>query len=279
MLRRDQQAPSPQQQAWLDSKLQALKPAALEQLDRDLKNAADCLDLRATFFAFQAANEIDPAWASARSAAVFALRDRVLAGEIVKRPVWSMGTPKGRFIPAPFVEGDTNTTRISVEPNKGDRLLRITVTVENVSAASDPAYAGDPMSRRMAAFLGGAHIAGDLAEPGKPARLAHPSHIYLVTGGGRVLMPCSYVLPESKTLRGASMDFRGANKRVWTGNQVAQGRSFLVDVLFSAPQDLRRAGLLFYGATVSEVVMEPDASSNKSAPSREGVSKGSRCAT
>jgi hypothetical protein len=240
----------------LESKAQTLKLAALEQLDRDLKRALDSQDFRGAAFTFEAATEIDDAWAKERSAAVYALRDRVLGGETVSNPVWKVGIPTGRFIPTPFSEGDTNTTRISVEPNKGDRLLQVTVEVQNVSAASDSAYAGGRVLRLISRLLGGLSTTGDLSERGKPSRLAHPNHIFLVTNGGRTLLPCSYVLATSKTLRGAPMDFPASNKRVWTGNQVAQGRSFLVDVLFSAPEDIVKPRFLIYGATTAEVMRE-----------------------
>ena len=177
-------APTSAQKKWLEATAVETKPRAAELLRREFKQAADANDLRGCLISLGIASKVETNMLADVAGVVAGIKSRVVSGKLGKefRPLWEVKPALGHYLDGSYSEGGGFMDRFSLTAKAGFRLLRVTTDIQNLSAASDPAYIDCIYPSILREVTRGYSLGR--SESGKPQRLAYYQFAFLLTPGG-----------------------------------------------------------------------------------------------
>ena len=241
---------SSEQSKWLKGCAEAAKSAALKVLQRDFAQAVEKGDLRSAFLVSVVADEVQDNALGDSKPAIAALKSKTFSPPGVGSAIWEISNVTGTFLTGSYSEDSFD--KLTVTPEKGYKLLRVTAKIKNASGASDVPYAPwtlnswqrlslelDKKKRPGAVLLGGPH------------RITMSEHVFVLTSGGDMISVV--VVPKDcTTLRGTltMTDTKNPKQRpVYGGSLVASGSEFDLDAIFTVADKISDLRLLILGSS------------------------------
>jgi hypothetical protein len=242
---------------WLESAIAALRPPVQKLIQQDYQSAIESDDLRAALIAVEIAAKVRQdkpedliTDVARRLPSLAPLLESALQGKSKTAPIWKITDAKATRMPD--YSESYGLSGLDIDAKDGHELVRVTATVENISATSDPVYVGSilPAALKLAFDMD----AEERQQLMGPTRLASSRFLFLKTAEGN--FPCQFVCKDADTLIGGGsfgamlILLRITNTKVtsYPGSCVEQGKPFLLDVLFSVPQGVKNVELVFLGS-------------------------------
>jgi len=244
VLDRTKDGPTPTQQAWLTEQIAQLKPTALTTLRQDYQAATAQSNLLDMLIAQVVADKIAKEFLDGK-ADMTAVKNRVFTEQASPQYVWRVDEAALQDVASPYTEGGS-FNRITLTSKKGSHLVRVTARVTNISRGSEKPYtlfAFEPIETAIVPIF------QKQDELPSSYRWLDDSFIYLLTPAFD-LIPCSHVV-EGCTLRTGSLTVSGpdgSGRVIALPQAVKSEASINVDVIFSAPDDLKGFKLYVFGA-------------------------------